>query len=228
MEQILILSERVQLATKIGESHYREFKSAYQGPPTDKVKRPIKDICADIAKTLVAFANADGGELFVGIEDDGAVTGLPHSDNEVDQLKLAYKTHVHRDTPLPQPKISIVTVNSKNVLYFAIGKGNEFACLTADGRCLKRLDLESIPVGSERIRAERLELESRQWDRAIDPTATIDDLDFDLLQQVSNQIAYGVTPEKCLQHLGIAEFSPNGMKFKSAATLLFANSTLSH
>lgn len=221
-EQVLVLAERVQLATRIGESHYREFKSACQGQPGSKIKRPPKDICSDIAKTLVAFANADGGELFVGIEDDGSITGLMHTAEEIQLLKGAYTTHVHRETPLPKPQISLVNINSCQVLYFSITKGNEYAYLTVDGKCLKRLDLESVPVSSENIRAERLEIESRTWDRAIEHSATLDDLDFDLLQQISNQIAYGVTPEKCLQHLGIAEFTPTGMKLKVAALLLFA------
>lgn len=222
LEQVLLLQERVHLATRIGESHYREFKSAVEGPPDFKKKRPTKDICADIAKTLVAFANADGGELFIGIEDDGRISGLLHTQSEQEQLKEAYITHVHADTPLPKPQISLVTVGEQSVLYFCVSKGNEFAYLTSDGKCLKRLDLESVPVGSERITAERLELASRTWDRAIEPTATLDDLDFTQLQQVSNQITYGVTVEKCLQHLGLAEFTPFGLKLKAAALLLFA------
>lgn len=222
MDQPLLLQERVELATRIGESHYREFKSALEGPPNAKKRRPVRDICADIAKTLVAFANADGGELFVGVEDDGQVTGLAHDAIELESLKLAYRTHVHADTPLPQPSISLVQVNDKQVLYFSIGKGNEFAYLTSDGKCLKRLDLESIPVGAEKIQAERLELSSRTWDRAVEGSATLDDLDLTQVQQVSNQIAYGVTAEKCLQHLGLAEFTPAGLKLKAAALLLFA------
>jgi len=222
MEQILLLTERTELATRIGESHYREFKSAYQGPPNNKAKRNSKDICSDIAKTLVAFANADGGELFVGIEDDGSITGIPHSGADLEQLEKAYVTHAHPDTPLPKPKVSLVAISGTQVLYFSIGKGNDYAYLTADGKCLKRLDLESIPVGSEKIKAERLEMESRIWDRAVESGATLDDLDIDFVQEVSNQVAYGVTPEKCLQHLGLAEFSPTGLKLKSAALLLFA------
>ncbi len=222
MDQPLLLQERVELATRIGESHYREFKSALEGPPNAKKRRPVRDICADIAKTLVAFANADGGELFVGVEDDGQVTGLAHDAIELESLKLAYRTHVHADTPLPLPSISLVQVNDKQVLYFSIGKGNEFAYLTSDGKCLKRLDLESIPVGAEKIQAERLELSSRTWDRAVEGSATLDDLDLKQVQQVSNQIAYGVTAEKCLQHLGLAEFTPAGLKLKAAALLLFA------
>ncbi|WP_419343701.1 ATP-binding protein [Achromobacter sp. PD1] len=222
MEQPLLLQERVELATRIGESHYREFKSALEGPPGAKKKRPTRDVCGDIAKTLVAFANADGGELFVGIEDDGQITGLAHEPQELEHFKQAYRTHVHADTPLPKPSINLVAIGPKQVLYFSISKGNEFAYLTSDGKCLKRLDLESVPVGAEKIQAERLELASRTWDRAVEGSATLEDLDIPSLQQVSNQIAYGVTAEKCLQHLGLAEFTPAGLKLKAAALLLFA------
>jgi len=222
MDEVLLLQERIELAIRIGESHYREFKSALEGPPDSKKKRPAKDICADIAKTLVAFSNSDGGELYVGIEDDGTVSGLMHTDAEIALLQNSCKSHVHADTPLPKPQISLVAVRGKTVLYFSISKGNDFAYLTSEGKCLKRLDLESVPVGAERIQAERLELTSRTWDRAVEPTATLDNLDLPLLQQVSNQVAYGVTAEKCLQHLGLAEFTPSGLKLKAAALLLFA------
>ena len=36
-EPFLTLEERVRLALKIGESHYREFKSALEGPPGAKL-----------------------------------------------------------------------------------------------------------------------------------------------------------------------------------------------
>jgi predicted HTH transcriptional regulator len=44
----------------------------------------------DLATTLVAFANADGGRLLVGVEDDGTVTGLdPVADcRQVEQLRV--------------------------------------------------------------------------------------------------------------------------------------------
>lgn len=222
MDQILLLEEQIELATKIGESHYREFKSALQGAPSDKTPRPSKEICSDIGKTLVAFANADGGELFVGIEDDGQITGLQHTADQIELMKNAYQSHVHPDTPLPKPKVHICNIKDKQVLYFSITKGNQYAYLTSDGKCLKRSDLESIPVGSEKIISERLEHESRNWDRNVYDSASFQDLDLELINQVSNQIAYGVTPEKCLQHLGLAEFTPAGMKLKNAALILFA------
>ncbi len=60
---LLVISERAQMSASLGESHFREFKSGLHGPPDKKTKRQVTDICRDIASTLVAFANADGGEL---------------------------------------------------------------------------------------------------------------------------------------------------------------------
>jgi len=53
------------------EGQFVEFKSAldrpHGGPP---VRRSRKAIAQDIAVTLAAFANADGGTLLIGVEDD--------------------------------------------------------------------------------------------------------------------------------------------------------------
>jgi ATP-dependent DNA helicase RecG len=59
--QILKVKERVEIALETGESHFREFKSAIEGNDNDKKPRSVKEICKNIAKTLVGFANADGG-----------------------------------------------------------------------------------------------------------------------------------------------------------------------
>ena len=71
----LELVDRVRASISLGESHFREFKSAFHGPPDAKVRRKLNEITGDIAETLVAFGNADGGELIVGVEDAGSITG---------------------------------------------------------------------------------------------------------------------------------------------------------
>ena len=89
MDGLLRLRERVEIAVEIGESHYREFKSAYHGKPGEKVPIDFKDICYTAAKELVAFANADGGELFIGIEDNGEVTGMRRMFKEMSNNEMA-------------------------------------------------------------------------------------------------------------------------------------------
>ena len=49
IEELLRLKERVEIAIEIGESYYREFKSALEGPATSKRNRELKEICYDIA-----------------------------------------------------------------------------------------------------------------------------------------------------------------------------------
>lgn len=218
----LELNERIQLAIKIGESQYREFKSALDGAPGSKKPRPIKDVKDDISRTLVAFANADGGELLIGVEDDGEVTGVPYDEASVAQLLDATATCVHKDTPLPSPRKAKTTVDGKLLVYFAVPKGTQFVHITSDGRCLKRVDRDSIPHSAESITSQRIEDQSRTWDRSAAVGATLIDLDIDLVKEVANQIAYGISAEKCLQYLDLAEFTPDGLKLRNAAVALFA------
>ena len=94
--------------------------------------------------------------------------------------------------------------------------------LTADGRCLKRVDRDTLPFASEGITATRLEDESRKWDREIAHGVSIADLDIDLIGATASQVSYGISPEKLLQHLDLAEFTPDGIRLKKAAVILFA------
>lgn len=134
----------------------------------------------------------------------------------------APETHVHRDTPLPAPRRTAVQLDGYDLLYFYVPKGSQYIHLTSDGRCLKRVDRDSIPISAEQIAAKRLEDHSRIWDRNIENAASLRDLDVDLIQSVASQIAYGISPEKCLQYLDLAEFTQGGLKLKKAAMLLFA------
>lgn len=98
---VLQLKERVKNAILVGESDFREFKSAVEGKSGEKRKRLSKKICEDISEALVAFANTDGGELIIGVEDDTTITGVPHTDEEIEQILNAVRTHVLDQQPLP-------------------------------------------------------------------------------------------------------------------------------
>jgi ATP-dependent DNA helicase RecG len=216
-------TERAKTAIELGESHFREFKSALEGRPGEKKKRAAKEIATDIAQTLVAFANADGGELLVGVEDSGDVTGLPNfSPGEWDILERAPIERVHKNTPLPSVKRQKIQVNGKDILYFSVPKSTEFVHVTSDGRCLQRRDLESAPVSAEIIQFDRKEKASREYDRQFVDGVTADDLDLDLVRVVADQVLKGMSPEKCLQYLELAEYGMSQLRYRRAALLLFA------
>ena len=222
MENLLKLTERVDIAIEIGESYYREFKSGFEGPPEKKSPRKLSEIKYDIAKTLVAFANADGGELFVGIEDDNSITGLAHSDTEVNEIFKASTDNILKETPISLKQSAIINYKKLKILYFAVNKGSDFVHLTSKGECFQRKDRESVPTASELIRFERDEKASIEYDRAFVDIAKITDLDSDLLEQISRYITKLISPEKLLQYLDLAEFDGSSLKLRRAALLLFA------
>ena len=123
MSEALLLQERVKNIIALGESHFREFKSALEGRPDSKRPRNVTSICRDIGEALVAFANADGGELLVGVEDDGLVTGVPHSDEQIEVMLNAIRTHVHPESNLPILNSTRLHVDGQLVLFFSVAKG---------------------------------------------------------------------------------------------------------
>jgi len=222
MTEILKLNERINIAIEVGESHFREFKSALEGSPESKKNRDVKDISSDISKTLVAFANADGGELLIGVEDNGTISGCHHSDELLDYIKNSYKEFVHKDTPLQSVKSHILKIENLKIVYFSIPKSDKYIHITSDGRCLQRRDLESVPISPHSISQERNEQLSKRYDRQFVDEATFQDFDSNLLEKVSKQFSQTISSEKYLQHLDLAEFTGDKLIFRKAALLLFA------
>ena len=220
--QILLIQERLANDLTLGESHFREFKSALDGPDRKRLRK-ISLVAKDIGETLVAFANADGGTLIIGAEDDGTISGVTYAQNAIEVLRNAPNTHVHTNTPLPGVRTHLVPIKDKTVLFFEVQKGTRYIHLTSDGRCLQRRDTDTVPVASEQIQFERHEQLSREYDRQWIDRATMADLKLDLLARVTETVAPGLSPEKCLQTLGLAEFVAGSLRLRTAALLLFAS-----
>jgi ATP-dependent DNA helicase RecG len=151
----LKVAERLAIGIGLGESHFREFKSALDRSSEPPKNRDVKLVCRDIAATLVAFANADGGELYVGVEDDGTVSGVHYADPQFLMLTEAPKTHVHPKTPLPTPTVARISYENKTVLYFQIPKSTERVHQTSEGVCLQRFDQGNRPVPLEDVQYSR-------------------------------------------------------------------------
>lgn len=218
----LVLKDRILKTIELRESQFREFKSALHGEPGNKKPRDTASVAKDISETLVAFANADGGELLVGVEDDGQITGLNYSEQQIELLLKAPRTGVHTETPLASPHSARVNFDDKQILYFSIDKSSTGVHQTSDGRCLQRRDLESVPVAVSRLHFERQERISREYDREFVDGALVTDLDLDLVNAVSQNTAK-MSPERCLQYLGLAEYGLGLLRLRRAALLLFAN-----
>ena len=82
-------------------------------------KEPLAD--SDIIDAVVAFANTEGGELYLGIEDDGMVTGLHPAHQDITRLTafIANKT-----VPSVSVRATILVSGSRQVLRISVPKYN--------------------------------------------------------------------------------------------------------
>jgi ATP-dependent DNA helicase RecG len=222
MGEALLLVERVKNTISLGESHFREFKSAFEGKSENKKPRLTKAICQEIGEALVAFANADGGELIIGVEDDGTVTGVPHDGDSIKILLESPLTHVFPGQNLPILYQTKLTIDEKIILFFAVSKGTEQIYQLPDGRCMRRRDKQTLPEAVENIAFERNEKLSRSYDREFVEGATTADLDIELIHSLADSFLKGLSVEKYLQQLDLADYSSSGLRLKRAALLLFA------
>ncbi|MDR2907239.1 MAG: putative DNA binding domain-containing protein [Bacteroidales bacterium] len=224
MENMLIIQERVKNTIALGESHFREFKTALEGKPDSKKPRLAKKICEDIGEALVSFANADGGELLIGVEDDGIITGIPHSEEDIDTMLAATKTHIYHGQELPLSIATKLDIDGKTILYFAVNKGVSQIYQLPDGRCVRRKDKSTMPESVDKIHFERQEIRSREYDSQFVDGALVTDLDLSFLQGVADSYIKGLSIELFLQQTGLAAYGTNGLRLKRAALLLFAKS----
>lgn len=223
MDDILLLVDKVRNTLILGESHFREFKSALEGRPGNKKPRLTKYICADIGEALVSFANADGGAIIIGVEDDGTITGIPHKEEEIQIMLNSVHTHVYQDHQLPLNNANKLILDGKVILYFSVNKGTTMIYQLPDGRCVRRKDRSTMPASVNLIQFERQEIKSREYDSQFVDGANVTDLDVRLLQGIADQYIKGLSVERYLQQIGLAEYAQNGLRLKRAALLLFAS-----
>jgi len=147
------------------EGQFFEHKSAWDRSGASVRRRRATDIARDVAETLSAMANADGGELVIGIEDDGEVTGVDLPDD-----KLAVVMDAARSRCVPP-----VAYGSREVmdgglllLHFSVDWSPEVHDLT-DGRTLLRRRDQNMPFSQADVAASRRRRPKASWRGSILP-----------------------------------------------------------
>lgn len=94
----------------------RELQELFSAPEGQTLERKSARIHPrDLANTLIAFANADGGRVLVGIEDDGTVGGIdPTADRE--QVERLLRAAYEFCTPSVQIEYQFVSGHDRMVL----------------------------------------------------------------------------------------------------------------
>lgn len=91
----LLSKSEVAALLKKGENGNREFKSSLRWDFREKKVNPLLENV--ILKTIAAFTNAQGGYLFIGVDDDGLVLGLENDYNTFKKQNLDYfELHIRK------------------------------------------------------------------------------------------------------------------------------------
>lgn len=89
------------------ESATREFK---------------REVTEAIKKEVIGFANTSGGEIFIGIDDDGAIIGLENAHQSLDQVANMLHDGVRPDI-LAHTFLDIIQLEEKEIIHITISRG---------------------------------------------------------------------------------------------------------
>lgn len=87
--------------------------------PTLEFKRELTDA---IKREIIAFANTQGGELYIGIDDDGSVIGLENADKVLEVVSSILHDSIQPDI-LVHTFLEVVELEGKEVVKISVARG---------------------------------------------------------------------------------------------------------
>ena len=94
---------------------------AYQESENIELKSAVTD---DIKKEIVAFANSDGGTLYIGVRDDGEVVGLDDPDGAALQVSNMVRDSIKPDVTMFL-HYETITDNEKKIIAVSVQRGTD-------------------------------------------------------------------------------------------------------
>ncbi len=156
------------------ESETIEFKKSTNESTTVEWKQSSSEI-GEIIETAVAFANTEGGRIFIGVSPDGKILGVQIGKGTIE--KLVNQIGQHTDPKL-HPKVSVKKVEGKDVIVVEVKESHDHLVL-AFGKPHKRVGKSSPKMSKDEY--ERLILEKHkdklQFDKDICKEAKLKDID---------------------------------------------------
>ena len=189
----------------------------------------------DILKHLVAFANAEGGQLVIGVEDNGTITGFNYEKaTNIDEFRHIFLTEL-RETPI-NPKFDTLEVkNDKNIddkiLVISVEVSSDRVIKSYNGKVYLRQNDKSIELNFEQILQLQYDRGQRYFEDEIVQSSNLNDLDDELINnykdimkitELSNEDvlkARNLIVDGRLTNAGILLFGKNPSKFLPQARL---------
>ena len=178
----------------------------------------------DLAIPIVAFANADGGDIAIGITDKTKrIEGIDFETKKLNEL-----LRVPFDFCNPTIKVGIEKVpcidekgRENHVLVMHIDASPQVHANQADDVFLRVGDKSKLQTFEERLQLNYDKGERYFEDKAV-PDAMIDDIDMDFVKEYTDKIDYGKSPLEYLrENRGFIKEKDGEIQISTAAILLF-------
>ena len=82
------------------------------------------ELIPDICKEVIAFANSHGGVIYIGVQDDGTVVGIPNTDEALLRLNNMVRDSIKPDVTM-FVRYALQQVDDKSILEVTVQKGTE-------------------------------------------------------------------------------------------------------
>ena len=199
------------------EGQHFDRKSLYEGEDGAKRSRNRRAVRDQVAEYVAGFANAEGGVLILGIEDDRTITGhqLPQ-----DALNSILKTPSTRLKPV-QPAGFIMNVQGCELIVFDVPASDVPVQVIGDGFPLRMGD-QTVQSSESQINTLKFEGMAESWESRRS-SMTLADLDERLLERARQGAGLSaLTDEEYLLKRKLADRRGRGIVLRNAAELLFA------
>lgn len=139
----------------------------YEESPVLELKEQIN---ADFKKEIIAFANTDGGEIYVGVARDGSITGVENAEAEMEKISNMIRDGIKPDLTA-YTSIERIEEAGKALIRVSISRGLKRPYHLAD-KGLKpagvfvRHGVSSVPAADEAIRQMLKESDGTAFDKA--------------------------------------------------------------
>jgi ATP-dependent DNA helicase RecG len=203
------------------ESQTFERKSCYERRPGAPRRLPPEQVAREVAETLCAMANADGGVVLVGQENvrqdgedgPGELTGVDYSASALDLLRSAGQRLLI--PPLEDSDGQEETVEGRRILIYRT-RSNPVPHRLTNGRCLLRVGTQNVPY-SEQVIAQLKQAQS-PFERRPVPGAALADLDGGALDWFAARARWTGDRAAMLREYHLLD----GERLNNAALLVFA------
>lgn len=192
------------------EDHFLDFKS--------KLITPAK-----LQECFVAFANTDGGELYIGIEDEKCKVERVNGFSKIEDANDILETLLEQTTPAVE-NLDIEYIDFENkgyVLHIFIPKSSKVH-FTAQNKCFVRVNANKKEIKGEKILSLGYAKGSYQYEKQIVKHADVKELfDSKHLQNYMEKIQTNLLPEKFLKKQRLVEIIEEKIYPNVGGILLF-------